>query len=149
MKLLLILVMKLVGKGIVNGGSFSITIDPGDVTYVGKPIVFKIAGFSSKTTYSFLPDDFQTDYKLFFPEYIAPTPVPVIPTSSTSNSYSHSNSYSRSLLVQRRQYQNLHRHILQLQHQHCNCSSAQWMIFLLKILLVVVIQEVVDLLVLD
>ena len=72
---------EIVGKGIVNNGTFSITIDPGDVTYVGKPIVFKIAGFSSKTTYSFLSDDFQIDYKLFFPEYIAPTPIPVIPTS--------------------------------------------------------------------
>jgi len=72
---------EIVGKGIVNGGTFSITIDPGDVTYVGKPIFFKIAGFSSKTTYSFLSDDFQIDYKLFFPEYIAPTPIPVIPTS--------------------------------------------------------------------
>jgi len=71
---------ELVGTGQISGNSFSITIDPGNVTYVGKPIVFKIANYFSKTTYSFLPDDFQTEFKLFFPEYIAPTPVPIIPT---------------------------------------------------------------------
>ena len=69
-----------VGTGLVSGNSFSITIDPGDVTYAGKSITFQIAGYSSKTTYLFIPEDFQTDYKLFFPEYVAPTPVPVIPT---------------------------------------------------------------------
>jgi hypothetical protein len=71
---------ELIGTGLISGNTFSITIDPGDVTYVGEPVFFKIANYFSKTSYSFVADDFQTDIKLFFPEYIPPTPVPVIPT---------------------------------------------------------------------
>tara|TARA_E500000331_G_C16982601_1_gene594239 strand:- start:57 stop:719 length:663 start_codon:yes stop_codon:yes gene_type:complete len=69
---------RLVGSGSVMGPTFSITIDPGTVEYINKQVIFKIAGTNSKTTYSFQPDDFITDYKLFFPEYIAPTPTPTI-----------------------------------------------------------------------
>jgi hypothetical protein len=67
---------ELIGKGTVNGPDFSITIDPGTVEYTGKEVIFKIAGTASKTTYIFNPDDFKTDFKLFFPEYIPPTPIP-------------------------------------------------------------------------
>ena len=80
---------ELIGKGTVNGPDFSITIDPGTVEYTGKEVIFKIAGTTSKTTYIFSPDDFQTDFKLFFPEYIPPsptaTPIPLataVPTAT-------------------------------------------------------------------
>jgi len=67
---------ELVGTGTVNGPDFSITIDPGTVAYEGKTVIFEIAGTKSKTTYNFAADDFITEYKLFFPEYIPPTPTP-------------------------------------------------------------------------
>ena len=76
---------KLVGKGSVMGPTFSITIDPGTVEYTGKLVNFQIAGTESKTTYTFEPDDFITDFKLFFPEYIPPTPAPTmiaVPTAT-------------------------------------------------------------------
>jgi hypothetical protein len=70
---------ELVGTGTVSGPDFSITIDPGTVEYIGKQVTFVIAGTNSKTSYAFVEDDFQTSFKLFFPEYIppAPTPTPV------------------------------------------------------------------------
>ncbi len=67
---------ELVGVGTIAGPDFSITIDPGTVLYVGKKVTFKVEGSSSKTTYTFKEDDFITDYKLFFPQYIPPTPTP-------------------------------------------------------------------------
>tara|TARA_B100001029_G_scaffold175047_1_gene175947 strand:- start:548 stop:1579 length:1032 start_codon:yes stop_codon:yes gene_type:complete len=78
---------ELVGTGTVNGPDFSITIDPGTVEYVGKEVTFKIADVFSKSTYTFLEDDFNTDFKLFFPDYVAPTPTPTalpvpLPTST-------------------------------------------------------------------
>ena len=73
---------KLVGKGSVMGPTFSITIDPGTVEYTGKLVTFKIGGTDSKTSYTFVPDDFITDYKLFFPEYIVPTPTIAVPTAT-------------------------------------------------------------------
>lgn len=80
---------ELVGIGSVSGPDFSITIDPGTVMYEGKTVIFKIAGTESKSTYSFVSDDFVTDYKLFFPQYIPPpptaTPVPLataVPTAT-------------------------------------------------------------------
>tara|TARA_Y100001970_G_scaffold266127_1_gene354435 strand:+ start:83 stop:1126 length:1044 start_codon:yes stop_codon:yes gene_type:complete len=66
---------ELVGTGTVNGPDFSITIDPGTVEYVGKEVTFVIAGTNSKTTYTFVEDDFQVNSKLFFPQYIPPTPT--------------------------------------------------------------------------
>tara|TARA_Y100000768_G_scaffold386351_1_gene374555 strand:+ start:83 stop:1117 length:1035 start_codon:yes stop_codon:yes gene_type:complete len=76
----------LVGSGSVSGPNFSITIDPGTVEYIGKEVTFKIAGTDSKTTYIFQEDDFQTTFKLFFPEYIPPqptaTPIPANPTAT-------------------------------------------------------------------
>ena len=72
---------ELVGTGTVSGPDFSITIDPGTVDYIGMDVTFVISGSNSKTTYKFLDDDFQTSFKLFFPEYIPPaptaTPVPL------------------------------------------------------------------------
>ena len=74
---------ELVGKGSVNGPDFSITIDPGNESYLGKSVIFKIAGYESKTKYIFAEEDFITSFKLFFPEYIPPTatPTPVVPTA--------------------------------------------------------------------
>jgi hypothetical protein len=69
---------EIIGNGQVLGNTFSITLDPGDITYIGKPIVFRIGDYFSKTTYAFLADDFQIDFKLFFPEYIPPTPTPTM-----------------------------------------------------------------------
>tara|TARA_Y100001970_G_scaffold284278_1_gene401309 strand:- start:72 stop:1115 length:1044 start_codon:yes stop_codon:yes gene_type:complete len=66
---------ELVGLGTVMGPDFSITIDPGTVDYEGKEVIFEIGGTQSKTNYIFTGDDFITDYKLFFPEYIPPTPT--------------------------------------------------------------------------
>ena len=74
----------LVGQGSVMGPTFSITIDPGTVDFTGKTVVFKIAGTDSKTTYSFVPDDFITDFKLFFPEYVPPTPTPTVVSVPTA-----------------------------------------------------------------
>jgi len=80
---------ELVGTGSVNGPDFSITIDPGTVDYIGKEVMFVIAGTNSKTTYTFVEDDFQTSFKLFFPQYIPPaptaTPIPLstaVPTAT-------------------------------------------------------------------
>lgn len=82
---------ELVGTGEVSGSSFSITVDPGNETYLGKDVIFVIAGYESKTKYTFTEDDFQTDFKLFFPQYIAPTqtptPVPLataVPTATAT-----------------------------------------------------------------
>lgn len=72
---------ELVGTGSVKGPEYSITIDPGTVEYIGKTVTFKIAGTLSKTTYVFEQDQFKTDFKLFFPEYIPPTPIPPIATA--------------------------------------------------------------------
>ena len=69
---------ELVGTGSVLGPDFSITVDPGNENYLGKQVIFKIGGSDSKTTYSFVPDDFITEFKLFFPEYVAPTPTPTV-----------------------------------------------------------------------
>ena len=74
---------ELVGKGSVKGPDFSITIDPGTVAYTGKTVNFKISNAESKTTYTFNPDDFITDYKLFFPEYMPPTATPTPPPVAT------------------------------------------------------------------
>ena len=74
---------ELVGKGSVMGPTFSITVDPGNVNYIGKQVVFKIADVFSKTTYSFQEDDFITDFKLFFPEYVPPTPTPTALPAAT------------------------------------------------------------------
>jgi len=80
---------ELVGSGTVSGSKFSITIDPGNETYLGKKVSFKIAGYDSKTTYNFNENDFITEFKLFFPEYIpataTPTPAPLatqVPTAT-------------------------------------------------------------------
>jgi len=77
---------ELVGSGTVKGPDFSITVDPGTVEYTGKIVRFKIADSFSKTTYVFTPDDFITDYKLFFPQYVppapTPAPAPAIPTAT-------------------------------------------------------------------
>tara|TARA_B100000676_G_scaffold108024_1_gene108087 strand:- start:262 stop:1299 length:1038 start_codon:yes stop_codon:yes gene_type:complete len=75
---------ELVGIGTVKGPDFSVTIDPGTVAYTGKTVTFKIADSESKSTYTFNPDDFITDYKLFFPEYIPPTPTPTPPPAATA-----------------------------------------------------------------
>jgi len=75
---------ELVGTGTVNGPDFSITIDPGTVEYVGKEVIFVIAGTNSKTTYTFVEDDFQTNSKLFFPQYIPPTPTATPTPSATA-----------------------------------------------------------------
>ena len=75
---------ELVGTGTVKGPDFSITIDPGTVAYTGKTVNFKIANSESKTTYTFNPDDFITDYKLFFPEYMPPTATPTPPPVATA-----------------------------------------------------------------
>ena len=75
-----------VGSGTVSGSDFSITIDPGVATYEGKNVVFKIGDSISKTKYTFVGDDFQTDFKLFFPEFVptpTPTSVPVPPTATS------------------------------------------------------------------
>ena len=69
-----------VGTGSVEGPLFSITIDPGTVDYIGKEVVFMIGNSLSKTSFTFEQDGFITDFKLFFPTYVAPTPVPVTPT---------------------------------------------------------------------
>jgi hypothetical protein len=74
---------ELVGNGSVMGPTFSITIDPGNVNYIGKTVIFTIAGTQSKTTYNFEADDFITDFKLFFPEYIPPTPTPAPAPTAT------------------------------------------------------------------
>ena len=82
---------ELVGTGTVKGPDFSITVDPGTVDYIDKNVVFVIGGTNSKTSYKFQADDFITDYKLFFPEYIPPTPTPTavplataIPTATST-----------------------------------------------------------------
>ena len=67
---------ELIGTGSVNGSEFSITLDPGNETYLNKLVTFVIAGYESKTKYNFLAEDFQTDFKLFFPQYIPPTSTP-------------------------------------------------------------------------
>ncbi len=67
---------KLVGNGTMSGSNFSITIDPGTELYVGKTVKFFAADAESKTLYAFIPDDFQTEFKLFFPEFV-PTPTPM------------------------------------------------------------------------
>ena len=75
---------ELIGTGTVNGPDFSITLDPGNGTYLGKSVMFQISGYESKTKYTFVAEDFQTDFKLFFPQYIPPTPVPAataVPTA--------------------------------------------------------------------
>ena len=81
---------ELVGTGTVNGPDFSITIDPGTVSYIGKEVIFVIADTNSKSTYTFVDDDFQTDFKLFFPQYIPPpptaTPVPLATAVPTATS---------------------------------------------------------------
>jgi len=78
---------ELVGTGSVKGPDFSITIDPGTVEYTGSEVTFMISDSLSKTTYLFKPDDFITDYKLFFPEYIPPTPIPTkVPLAPTATS---------------------------------------------------------------
>lgn len=69
---------ELVGTGSVEGPDFSITIDPGDVSYIGKQVVFKIGESLSKTTYTFVENGFITDFKIFFPQYVAPTPTPTV-----------------------------------------------------------------------
>ncbi|MBK90754.1 MAG: hypothetical protein CL772_06215 [Chloroflexi bacterium] len=81
---------ELVGSGTVSGSNFSITIDPGNETYLGKKVSFKIAGYDSKTSYTFVENDFITEFKLFFPQYIpatsTPTPAPVsspVPTATS------------------------------------------------------------------
>ena len=81
---------ELVGTGSFNGSQFSITIDPGNVTYLGKQVIFKSGSYQAKTTFEFIDDGFITDFKLFFPEYIAPTatstPIPpvLIPTATST-----------------------------------------------------------------
>ncbi|MDC0253000.1 hypothetical protein OAK52_02430 [Chloroflexi bacterium] len=65
----------LVGTGEVSGSDFSITIDPGIETFLGTEVTFVIAGYESKTSYIFAENDFRTDFKLFFPQYIPPTPT--------------------------------------------------------------------------
>lgn len=81
---------ELVGTGAVNGPDYSITIDPGTVDYIGKEVKFVIDGTNSKTSYSFVEDDFQTSFKLFFPQYVPPpTPTPVataVPPAPTATS---------------------------------------------------------------
>lgn len=75
---------QVVGKGEVIDSKFSITIDPGNETFINRPVSFRIGTYIGKTTYNFLPDDFITDYKLFFPEYIPPTATPTptpVPTA--------------------------------------------------------------------
>ncbi len=67
---------ELVGTGEVSGSTFSITLDPGTELYTGKDVRFVIEGYESKTNYVFQPDQFKTDVKLFFPQYIPPTPTP-------------------------------------------------------------------------
>ena len=67
---------ELVGVGQVNGETYSITVDPGTEIYSGKEVIFIIEGYESKTKYTFQPDEFKTDVKLFFPQYIPPTPTP-------------------------------------------------------------------------
>ena len=67
---------ELVGIGEVNGPSFSITLDPGTENYLGKEVTFIIEGYESKTKYIFQEDEFNTDVKLFFPQYIPPTATP-------------------------------------------------------------------------
>ena len=66
---------ELVGTGEVSNADFSITIDPGNESYLGKTVLFKIAGYTSKSEFIFAEDEFITDYKLFFPTYIPPTPT--------------------------------------------------------------------------
>tara|TARA_Y100000817_G_C16786512_1_gene513077 strand:- start:30 stop:1061 length:1032 start_codon:yes stop_codon:yes gene_type:complete len=66
---------ELVGIGEVSASVFSITIDPGNELYLGKTVLFKIAGYTSKSEYIFTEDEFITEYKLFFPTYIPPTPT--------------------------------------------------------------------------
>ena len=82
---------ELVGTGQVSGSTYSITIDPGTEIYNGKLVTFLVEGYESKTTYTFQPDEFKTDVKLFFPQYIpptyTPTPVPAataIPTPTAT-----------------------------------------------------------------
>tara|TARA_B100000676_G_scaffold145007_1_gene143429 strand:+ start:219 stop:1256 length:1038 start_codon:yes stop_codon:yes gene_type:complete len=82
---------ELIGTGSISGSSFSITIDPGTVDYIGKIVTFEAAGTKSKTTYIYEEDAFITDFKLFFPEFIpptsTPTPMPIataIPTATST-----------------------------------------------------------------
>ena len=75
---------ELIGTGTVNGSDFSITLDPGNETYLGKTVIFQIAGYESKTKYTFVAEDFQTDYKLFFPQYIPPTSTPTPVPAATA-----------------------------------------------------------------
>jgi len=74
---------ELIGIGEVSGSNFSITIDPGTELYLGKNVTFFIGEYESKTSYSFVENDFLTDFKLFFPQYIPPTPTPTaLPTAT-------------------------------------------------------------------
>ena len=78
---------EIIGVGEVSGPSFSITVDPGNENYLGKEVIFKIEGYESKTKYIFQEDEFKTDVKLFFPQYVPPTSTPTpsqpeIPTST-------------------------------------------------------------------
>ncbi|MBD86342.1 MAG: hypothetical protein CL743_07540 [Chloroflexi bacterium] len=73
---------EVVGIGEVIDSKFSITIDPGNELFVSMPVTFRMGSYMSKTTYLFSPDDFITDFKLFFPEYIPPTPTISVPTST-------------------------------------------------------------------
>ena len=68
---------EIIGVGEVKEANFSITLDPGNENYLGKSVTFKISDYESKTTYIFEEDQFLTDYKLFFPEYIPPTATPI------------------------------------------------------------------------
>ncbi len=67
---------EIIGVGEVKEANFSITLDPGNENYLGKSVIFKISDYQSKTTYIFEDDQFVTDFKLFFPEYIPPTATP-------------------------------------------------------------------------
>tara|TARA_Y100000817_G_scaffold235769_1_gene188001 strand:- start:203 stop:1249 length:1047 start_codon:yes stop_codon:yes gene_type:complete len=75
---------ELVGIGEVSGATFSITIDPGTEVYVGKKVTFVIEGYESKTDYIFQEDEFKTDIKLFFPQYIPPTSTPTPMPAATA-----------------------------------------------------------------
>tara|TARA_B100000676_G_C17935279_1_gene763197 strand:+ start:89 stop:1129 length:1041 start_codon:yes stop_codon:yes gene_type:complete len=65
-----------VGRGEVIGSKFSITVDPGNELFLNKDVFFKMGIYTSKTSYKFQQDEFVTDYKLFFPEYVPPTVTP-------------------------------------------------------------------------
>ncbi len=73
---------EIIGIGTIEDGVFSITIDPGTEDYIGKEITFISAGYKAKTNYIFQEDDFITEFKLFFPEFV-PTPTPTIAPVAT------------------------------------------------------------------